>query len=274
MKTAITVALLPANPRRPFVLGPDLPAAFTTAVRLGFNAIELFPPTIESLDLAEIKRLVREYEIPVSTIGTGGGAVSQGLTFTDPDPEVRQQAFDYAAGIIRAAGELNASAIIGSMQGRAGDRPRGQVLEMLTDQLSTLAELANQHGQPLFVEPLNRYESDLLNKLDDVAQLAAAGNANLQILADLFHMNIEETNVLNAIEQHFPRIGHVHFVDSNRWPAGNGHADLLSVVEALHRLNYRGYLAVEALPLPDPESAATQAALAFRQLGVSPSGNR
>jgi sugar phosphate isomerase/epimerase len=270
MKTAITLSLLPTSPKRPFVLGPEPRQAFRIAAELGFDAIEVFPPTLEAFDAVNWQSLVDEFGIGISTVGTGGGAVSQGLTLTDADANIRVKARDYVSEIVARAADLGANAIIGSMQGRAGNRNLAQVLRILVDELHVLARSASDRGRTLLFEPLNRYESDLACTLDDAAELVDQTDANnLELLADLFHMNIEETGLAETLAGHLDRIGHVHFVDSNRRSAGLGHSDLKAVWKALVDGGYRGYLAVEAFPLPDQESAARQAAKAFRQLAES-----
>jgi sugar phosphate isomerase/epimerase len=60
-------------------------------------------------------------------------------------------------------------------------------------------------------------------------------------------------------------VGHVHLADSNRRPAGKGHTDFAAIAAALRDIEYRGYLAAEALPYPDPDSAARQTIEAYRQ---------
>ena len=253
----------------PFVLGPDLDVAVRQAAELGFEAFELFPPSIESIDGSKIDRLCQTHSIKLSTIGTGGGAVTQGLTLIDQAPQIRERANDYVRDLIECAGDLGASAIIGSMQGRIGERPREEVLSRLGGTIAELAEYAQKWDRPLFLEPLNRYESDVFNTVEAVAQFANEFNiSNLLVLADLFHMNIEEAAIERAIRNHPAVIGHVHFVDSNRWVAGHGHSDLQSVAKALIEIGYNGYLAVEAFPLPDQLSAARSAIDAFRQLGL------
>ena len=251
MKTSVTISLLPSNARMPFVLGPDLESSVKTAAELGYHAFELFPPAIETVDVDQLGRLTREFDIAISTIGTGGGAVSQGLTLTDQDAEIRNRGFEYVRQIIETAGDLGASAIIGSMQGSAGDRDPGQVLTMLGEALAELGEYALKWDQRLFYEPLNRYETDLVHTLDDASDLLAQfGANNSKILADLFHMNIEEVCLPTAIIENADRLGHVHFVDSNRRAMGLGHLDVKPIVEALQQTGYSGYLAVEAFPLP------------------------
>ncbi len=267
MKLSITLSLLPSSPQRPFVLGPDVDAGFRLAAELGYDAVEIFPPSLEALAEADLSGCIAKYGIPVSTIGTGGGAVSLGLTLVDPDPAIRQRAEAYIEGIVQAASELDAAAIIGSMQGRANGRPAENVRELLAASLVRLAERARQLGQPLIFEPLNRYESDLANTLDEAAGLCElAAVENLVLLADLFHMNIEEADIDGSLQKHANAIGHVHFVDSNRRAGGWGHTDLESALRVLHAVGFSGYFAVEAFPLPDAHACARQAVAHFQSL--------
>lgn len=270
MKTCITLSLLPSSPKMPFVLGPDLERGVATAADLGYDAFELFPPKIEAIDSDAISELCEKHGIRLSTIGTGGGWVAQKLTLTDADPASRQRGIDFARTMVQVAGDLGAAAIIGSMQGRAGENDRAETLKRLGDALAELGEYAKGWDQPVFYEPLNRYETDLANTLEEASQvLDASGADNALLLADLFHMNIEETCIASAIRTHAKHIGHVHFIDSNRWPAGNGHTDFEAVVSALKEVEFDRYLAVEAFPLPDQETAAKDAMDSFRRLGIA-----
>ncbi len=269
MKTSVTISLLPSSPKMPFVLGPDLREGVATAAACGFDAFELFPPRLDLLDSKEIQGLCDEFEIEISTIGTGGGAVSQGLTLTDPDKDIRHKGQEYVRSIIEIAGDLGACAIIGSMQGRAGDRGKDEVMAILADSLAELGDYATKWEKPLLYEPLNRYETDLANTLDDAAAaLVQAGSKNTLLLADLFHMNIEEPCIATSLRNQANMIGHVHFVDSNRWSMGAGHLNVGPILEVLKESGYDQYLAVEAFPLPNQKAAAENAMQQFRDLGI------
>ena len=267
MKTAITLSLLPSSPGMPFVLGPDLDEGFQIAADLGFDAVEIFPPSLESVDSVRIRQLCTRHSLNLSTIGTGGGAIAQGLTLTDPDSDVRRKANEYIRHIIEIAGDLGGAAIIGSMQGKSAGRDKDEILKILGEATAELGEYSSRWDQNLFFEPLNRYESDLVNRLGDAARLIESNNAeNTRILADLFHMNIEEPDIAESIRENARHIGHVHFVDSNRWPAGCGHTDLHGALEALTQSGFDGFLAVESFPLPDQLTAAKNAAASFSRL--------
>lgn len=266
IQPSVTISLLPNSPKSPFLLGPDLAAAVATAAELGYPAFELFPPNLDAIQIPAIRQLLKDHAIQLSTIGTGGGWLTQQLTLIDPDAAIRQRAQDYIANVVHKAAELGASAIIGSMQGRCGTRDRSECLSMLGDQLGALADVAAQCGRPLFYEPLNRYETDLFNTLSATSKFLHDGlPTNLKILADLFHMNIEETCTASALRMAGERIGHVHFVDSNRQVPGRGQTDFQPIAEALREIHFQGYLAIEAFPLPTAREAAAVALTSFRR---------
>jgi sugar phosphate isomerase/epimerase len=102
--------------------------------------------------------------------------------------------------------------------------------------------------------------------VDGIEIIEKAGTGNIKLLADFFHMDIEETDIAESIKQAGRFIGYVHFVDSDRKPAGMGHIDLKSAVDALKYISYKGYLSAEALPWPDSRSAAEQTIKSFKLL--------
>ncbi len=264
--SCVTISLVPQARGGPFVYWDDLEGSCHKAAELGFDAVEIFPPSAEALDAARLRRLLDETGLALAAIGTGAGWVVRRLTLTHADPAVRGQAQEFVGSLIDLAGSFGASAIIGSMQGRWGDGvDRGEAMTLLADALATLGEHASRLSAPLLYEPLNRYETNLVNTVaDGVKLIATLPTGNVRLLADLFHMNIEEADLPAAILEGRGHIGHVHFVDSNRRPAGLGHLDYVPIVRALEEIGYEGYASAEALPFPDPDAAARQALDAFR----------
>ena len=100
----------------------------------------------------------------------------------------------------------------------------------------------------------------------DAAYLDEHALNHTVLLADLFHMNIEEANAGQAIRDAGSRVGHVHFADSNRQAVGFGHTEMTSILSALEEIEYDGYLSAEIFPLPSPEAAAEQTIKSFRAL--------
>ena len=271
MRSAITVSLVPETKGGPFVFSNGLADAFAQAAALGFDAIEIFPPSADAAVLAEVPALVAQYRLPVAAVGTGAGWVVRKLALTSSDAATRAQAREFIRAIIDFAGKHNAPAILGSMQGRwDGAVTRTQALEWLADALDDLAEHAARYNVPLLYEPLNRYETNLFNRLGDAAGwVRTLSTRNVRLLADLFHMNIDEANSAAAIREVGSLIGHVHFADSNRRAVGFGQTNVAPIVEALRAIRYTGFLSAEIFPLPDAAVAAHQTITAFRQYVTS-----
>jgi len=267
IRAAVTVSLVKQAAGGPFVFWHDLPLACRTAADMGFDGIELFPPSADDLDATALRRMLEDHGLKLAAVGTGGGWVCQRLTLTSADGLLRSAAKRFIRSIIDFAALFGAPAIIGSMQGRASALiDRTTAIKHLRDALSELGEHANERGVPLLFEPLNRYETDIANTLQSATGvLDGVTNTNVRILADLFHMNIEEADMAGAIRSAGKHIGHVHFADSNRRPAGLGHTDFSAVVAALNEIQYDGYVSAECLPFPDSYSAAKQTMDSYRR---------
>lgn len=272
MRSAVTVSLVEQARGGPFVYWDALPQACAHAAGLGFDAIEIFAPGPEALARQQVHDLLAAHGLTLAAVGTGAGKLLHGLTLTDPDPSRRQAAREFVRGMIERGAEFGAPAVVGSMQGQAGPRQaRGEALARLAEALAELGEHARTHGVCLLVEPLNRYETDLLQTLGETqAFLQPLASHGVRVLADLFHMNIEESDPAAALRAAGEWVGHVHFADSNRRAAGFGHFDFASAIAALREIGYAGFLSAEVLPWPDSERAAAQALAGFRRWNAPP----
>jgi sugar phosphate isomerase/epimerase len=267
MRSAITLSLVPETKGGPFVFSDGLAAGCACAAELGFDAVEVFPPAADAIDRVVLADEFKRHGLSVAAIGTGAGWVVRKLMLTHADADVRRDAREFIRAIIDVAGQFGAPAIIGSMQGRwDAATSREQALTYLADALNDLGTHASRHGVPLLYEPLNRYETNLFNRIgESAAWLQAERATNVRILADLFHMNIEEVDSAAALREAGPLVGHVHFADSNRRAVGMGQTRMTPIIDALRATGYSGYLSAEIFPLPDPMAAARQTIAAFRQ---------
>jgi sugar phosphate isomerase/epimerase len=270
MKSALTICLVPEARQGPFVFhttgaGEGLADACRTAAELGFDAVEIFPASAEAFPVATLKPLLAEHGLGLAAVGTGAGWVKHKLHLCHADAGVRSAAQEFIGEIIEVAGQFNAPAIIGSMQGRfEGDLPRDKALDHLASALDVLGARAAGQGQVLLYEPLNRYETNLFNRQGDAAAwLESRGLSHVRLLCDLFHMNIEEADIAAALVTAGRRVGHVHWADSNRQAMGLGHTDPEPIVVALRRIGYEGFLSAEVFPLPTAMDAARQTILSL-----------
>lgn len=268
IRSAVTVSLVEEARGGPFVFWDSLDEAFNVASELGFDAVEVFAPGPDFVDTKKLLLLCQQFKLKIAAVGTGAGMVKHGLSLTDANEAKRKEAREFVKSMIQFGSQFNAPAIIGSMQGRWNAQvTRDQALNFLREALIELGDFAAERSVELFYEPLNRYETNLIKTVSEGCQfLQQVAKPNVKLLADLFHMNIEESNIAQALLDAGPHLGHVHFVDSNRQAAGLGHIDFLPIIQALQQINYQGYLSAEALPLPDSKTAARQTIAAFRSL--------
>jgi sugar phosphate isomerase/epimerase len=267
MKSAVTISLAPEAKGGPFVFWDGLAAGCEQASRLGFDAVEIFPASAESLNIKELRSLLKQHRLQLAGVGTGAGWVKHKLRLTDPDAAIRQRAREFASDLVAAAGELGAPAIIGSMQGRCEtELNRPQALDWLGQALEELSARAAPFHQVLLFEPLNRYETDVFTRQSEAAIfLRSMQSNNVRLLCDLFHMSLEERSIPDTLLEVGSLIGHIHWADSNRQAMGFGHTEVAPIVAALGKSGYSGYLSAEVFPLPDGLTAAQQSLDSFRR---------
>jgi len=264
MRSAVTISLVPEAAGGPFVYWNDLQKGVLSARQLGFDAVEIFPPDASTLRHLDWKSLGERPN--VAAVGTGAGWVKHRLVLCDADAGKRAQAIEFVRSIQQIASELGAPTIIGSMQGRSlPTLAKDEARKWLRDSLEKLNEEARKLGQFLLFEPLNRYETDQANTLQE-GLVIIDGLDQTKLLADLFHMNIEEASIPQSLLAAAGRIGHIHFADTNRQAIGFGHLDVAPVIDALNRIGYSGYLSAEVFAKPDSDRAARQTIDAFHRL--------
>jgi len=225
---------------------------------LGFDGAELAVRNPINVDLENIINLLKENDLEAPAIGTGQAYGEEGLSFSNPDIKVRKMAVDRIKAQIVFASHFNAIVIIGLIRGKIEKNVDRAVAEKWTvDCLKECTEFAKDYHIQLTLEPVNRYESNFINTLDEgIKFIKRVGAPNLGILADTFHMNIEEISIYDSIIQAKDYITHVHFADSNRWAPGCGHLDFQKIIRTLNKIAYQGYVSAEILPFPDPDNCA------------------
>jgi sugar phosphate isomerase/epimerase len=267
IRSAVTLNLIPSMSQGPWIYWHDLEGSLRKASQLGFDGVELFTNSGKQLEANQLSNLLNKHNLLLAAVGTGAGKVLHGLTLTDPNPDIRKKAVEFIAEMITFGAQFGAPAIIGSMQGNVGlGGNREETFELLAEGLRILGSHAAATGVTLIYEPLNRYETNLFNTLEAGSKfLEEKSLSQVKLLADLFHMNIEEEDLAESIRKFGNHIGHLHFADSNRRPIGFGHTDMAPIAAALKEIGYSGYVSAEAFPYPDPDAAARKTIEAFRK---------
>jgi sugar phosphate isomerase/epimerase len=173
----------------------------------------------------------------------------------DLDPERRREAVEHMKHLLSGIGELGGmGAITPAAFGQTSralppfEAPRTpeEDRRVLLEGLEELGEHAGNVGTLVLLEPLNRYEDHMLNRLDQGVELAAASGSNsVKVMGDLFHMNIEEDDLGESIRRASDYLAHVHLADSNRAHPGAGHMDFAPAFGALREIGFDGYMAME-----------------------------
>jgi sugar phosphate isomerase/epimerase len=174
--------------------------------------------------------------------------------FLDPEPAERARALAELREALTLAGRVGAEGVIfvphffGPLLPDLSPYADAVTLEraLLSAQLQMLAEDVQAAGVRLFVEPVNRYETHLLVRLEDAASLVAPLKLPaLGIVADLFHMALDEADIPAAIRAQAALIGHVHLADNNRRLPGQGSTDFAAALAAIAEIGFSGWLAFE-----------------------------
>ncbi|OGN92194.1 MAG: hypothetical protein A2Y88_05675 [Chloroflexi bacterium RBG_13_48_10] len=236
----------------------DFDTNISKIAKWGYSGVELAIRDPRLVDVELLGKSLEAHGLKVPAIGTGQAWGEEHLSFTDPDVQVRNAAISRIKDHIQLARRLNAMVIIGLIRGiTPPGQSKQQSMQYLRDSLMECTEAAAAHGVRLAMEPLNRYETDLIHTIREGLEfIGQMGSPNLGLLLDTFHMNIEEAIIEESIRMCGMHIFHFHVADSNRWHPGGGHLDFAAILEALQSTGYQGWISGEFMPLPDADTAA------------------
>jgi sugar phosphate isomerase/epimerase len=232
------------------VPGDTLPERLGNLERLGYQLIQLARGTFAG-DYGQVRRALLASPIKVAVASVGGPSL---LAAT---PEERAAGLRALERSLQVAAEVGA---IGAPLNRQHAMPNLEPLwtanelasALLVHQLKKVALLCQVLGVCVLVEPLNRYESEYIQTLADAAAICQeVGGGAVKILADFYHMSLEETDIEQAVVNAGPHIGFVHIADSNRCEPGTGHADFRPLFRGLKRIDYPGYVSLECQVLAE-----------------------
>lgn len=256
---AIQETLLPAS---------SLDDKFAQAARWGFEAVEVHGDTLRAEHRAIAQR-VRQGEWRVAGIvgGYRGWPIAA-------DADERLQCLEDIARLLTLAASVEAAGVIVvPIYGYSARLPYAQKRDAVADEqrlaeaLAELTAFAASVGSTLILEPLNRYETHLIHRLEQgVEWCERVGSERLRLLADLFHMNIEERDPVAALASARRYLGYVHLADNTRLEPGTGITDFMAAFRALREMEYDGWCALECRLSTRAEDALPRSAAYLRSL--------
>jgi len=257
---------------------PTVPVALLTgtleekldkAAKWGADGLELITINPVELDTVALRQSLRDCSLEVSAIASGGMAFATGLTLLHSDPQKAELAKSRLHDLIAFAAAMNAPLVtIGSFRGKAasvGEGARARLVSILREG----AQDAAAKGVRLVIEPLNHYENDLINNINDaLAFTDEVGHAALGVLIDTYHATFEESSWTEPFRRAMAagKLWHVHLGDNNRLPPGRGLVDFAAIVATLREIGYDQYLSAELLPKPDADTAGLETLAYMRPL--------
>jgi len=196
--------------------------------------------------------------------------------FGDFDADRRREAIDHMKDLLSGIAELGGTgAVTPAAYGLASKRlppftvPRTEEEDrrVLLEGLEELGEHAEREGTLVLLEPLNRYEDYMINRVGGAAEFCeATGRPSVKVMGDLFHMNIEEDDLGETIRAAGDHLAHVHLADSSRLQPGTAHTDFAAAFRALREIGFGGYMAMECGIRGEPEEALPESVRHLRQL--------
>ena len=218
----------------------------------GYDGVELAITNPAGISSDATGEVLKREGLRLLSITTGQAAVKEGLSLSSPDEKIRRQAVERIQLQMQFARPFGAVVIVGALRGADGD------IELLVESLRECA--IYDPGVKIALEPLNRYESCLINTTTEGLKIIEEIKAdNLGLLLDTFHANIEEREIDQALRDAGEKLFHIHLADSNRWPPSYGHIDFDKVWKTLVEINYQGGLTIESFPLPGKEKLLSSA---------------
>ncbi len=217
--------------------------------RLGFDLIEVCVEDPATIDTAAIRKRCEAAGIGATVCGAFG----PDRDMSADDPAVRENTKAYVRKCIDISAELGSKVVVGPMYSAVGRTRMAEPAErqaqrtLAADGIRECARYAAGKGVSLGIEPLNRFETDLINTVDQgIGLLDEIGADNVGLLLDTFHMNIEEKDLPKAIRRAAGRITEFHACSSDRGTPGEDHVDWAGIVTALQEGGFDGPVVIEA----------------------------
>jgi len=230
---------------------------------MGYNVLEVCieDPTILSSDAINVA--AKKYGINISICGAFG----PDRDISHEDPIIRAQGIAYLYTCIDFAAEVGSPFVCGPMYSATGKtrllspEERRQQFDWAVESIVAAANYAQTKNVRLAIEPLNRFETDLINTLEQGVELCrAVGLDNVGLLIDTFHMHIEEKSLTESIRFAAPYIFHVQVSENDRGTPGKGQVHWDEFFAALNDINYQGSIVVESF-LPTVKEIARAVSL-------------
>lgn len=238
--------------------------------QMGFDILELACETPELIDVPTVKGTLSEHGLEAIVCGAWGPDRDIG----NQDASVASASKSYTRWLINVAAELGSPTVCGPMYSGVGKphlddaEARGAEWKRSVQGIREMAKIAADKGVRLALEPLNRFETDMINVVDQgLNYIDEVGMPNVGFHLDTFHMHLEERNSGAAIRRAADRIFHFHACENDRGVPGAGQVHWNEVAGALKEVRYAGPVVIESFTADVKEIA--RAVCIWREIAPS-----
>ena len=216
---------------------------------MGYDAVEIPVEYPEMIEGRKVKEALVRHGLEAIVCGAFGPS----RDLTNEDPAVHENCFKYIIKCLDLCNEWNAKFLAGPMYSAVGKarmvsaEQRKVEWERAVKNIHKVSKVAHERGLEIALEPLNRFESDLINTAEDVMRLIKDVNhPAAKVLLDGFHMAIEERNLEQAITSVGNKLIHVQVSENYRGTPGTGQTPWDSFKRGLTKINYQGVVSIES----------------------------
>lgn len=237
--------------------GP-LEKSFRELAQLGYDGVELMTLNPSELDWHSVKQEAEKNGLIFSIVCTGEIFGQLGLSYSNPDEANRREAIRRSKEIIDFASFLGANINIGRIRGQyCSELTKGQTEEYAVSAFQELSDYAAPKNVQIALETVTIMQTNFINTMADAERIIKmVDRPNFRLMMDVFHMNLEEKNVLQAIRDYSKYNIHVHLADNNRRYPGQCGLDFEEIISVFKECGYDGNFCTEIFQLPSMEEAA------------------
>lgn len=255
--------------------GP-LEKSFGDLGKLGYDGVELMTLNPGELDWEEVKSTAEKNGLKVVLVCTGEIFGQLGLSYTNPDEAIRREAIRRSKEIIDFASFLGANINIGRVRGQyCKELTKDETEALAVEAFQELADYAAPKNVKIALETVTIMQTNFINTLaEGAAMVDRVDRPNFQLMMDIFHLNLEEKDIYEAIRKYSPYNIHVHLADNNRRYPGHCGLDFEKILTTFRECGYSGNFCTEIFQIPSMEEAAKGAIEHLRPIAHRVYGGR
>jgi sugar phosphate isomerase/epimerase len=215
------------------------------SIEISYDSVELSPGAPGT---AAVRKMLKDNKIKCY------GSISlmfAGRDLVHADAGVRASSVDYLKNCVTMVSELSGKVMsivpseVGKTKSVASPEDEWQ---WAIEGLKEVRDHAKSKGVKVAIEPLNRFETNFINRADQALLLAKQVGPDVGVCLDVYHMNQEEADMFKALESAGKKLFDVHVADNNRYACGQGMLNWKKLFQTLNKIGYKGSLTVEFVP--------------------------